>query len=67
MVIPFCGSNDREMFAIEHAAMDRPGKVIDALDEVLPPVGQLNEPNLTASASSGYNSADRPIPERRFT
>jgi len=41
MVIPFYGSTDREMFAIERAAMDRPGKVIAALDELLPRVGRV--------------------------
>lgn len=35
-VIPFYGAKDRELFAIERAAMDRPGKVIAALDAMLP-------------------------------
>jgi SAM-dependent methyltransferase len=35
-VIPFYGADDAAMFAIERAAMDRDGRVIAALDDVLP-------------------------------
>lgn len=35
-IIPFYGAEDRDLFEIERAAMDRPGKVIRYLDEVLP-------------------------------
>lgn len=35
-VIPFYGAEDRDLFSIERAAMDRPGRVLDALDEILP-------------------------------
>jgi len=35
-VIPFYGAGDRRLFEIERAAMDRPGRVIAALDRVLP-------------------------------
>lgn len=36
-VIPFYGANHPELFAIERAAMDRPGLVIDRLNALLPP------------------------------
>jgi SAM-dependent methyltransferase len=36
-VLPFYGSDHPDLFAIERAAMDRDGLVIDRLDEVLPP------------------------------
>lgn len=52
MVIPFYGSTDREMFAIERAAMDRPGKVIAALDELLPPAGRV----VDIGASDGFTA-----------
>lgn len=35
-VIPFYGAAEPEIFAIERAAMDRAGRVIDRLDELLP-------------------------------
>jgi SAM-dependent methyltransferase len=35
-VLDFYGSSRPDLFAIERAAMDRPGKVIDALDRHLP-------------------------------
>lgn len=35
-VIPFYGAEQPDLFAIERAAMDRPGKVIEALDRRLP-------------------------------
>jgi SAM-dependent methyltransferase len=35
-VIPFYGADHPDLFAIERAAMDRPGLVIDRLDELLP-------------------------------
>ena len=35
-IIPFYGAENRDLFEIERAAMDRPGKVIRYLDEVLP-------------------------------
>ncbi len=35
-VIPFYGAEHPELFAIERAAMDRPGLVIDRLNELLP-------------------------------
>ena|SRR2546423_6714593 len=33
-IIPFYGAGDRDLFAIERAAMDRPGKVIAVLDDL---------------------------------
>ncbi|NQV04918.1 class I SAM-dependent methyltransferase, partial [bacterium] len=35
-VIPFYGADHPELFAIERRAMDRPGRVISALDDMLP-------------------------------
>lgn len=35
-IIPFYGAGNRDLFEIERAAMDRPGKVIRYLDEILP-------------------------------
>ena len=35
-IIPFYGAENWDLFEIERAAMDRPGKVIRYLDEVLP-------------------------------
>jgi SAM-dependent methyltransferase len=35
-VIPFYGADDPAMFAIERGAMDRDGRVVRALDELLP-------------------------------
>lgn len=35
-IIPFYGVDRPELFAIERAAMDRPGKVVDRLDRLLP-------------------------------
>jgi len=35
-IIAFYGAENRDLFAIERAAMDRPGNVIRYLDEVLP-------------------------------
>lgn len=35
-IIPFYGSSDPERFAIERAAMDRPGLILDTLDKILP-------------------------------
>jgi hypothetical protein len=38
-VIPFYGAEEPELFAIERLAMDRPGRVIAALDRLLPTEG----------------------------
>lgn len=34
--IPFYGSENRELFAIEHSSMDRRGKVVEFLNNNLP-------------------------------
>ncbi|MGM0601149.1 MAG: hypothetical protein ACQETH_15170 [Candidatus Rifleibacteriota bacterium] len=34
--IPFYGSKDKDLFAIERYSMDRSGKVVAALDKILP-------------------------------
>ena len=39
MAIPFYGASDPELFAIERKAMDRPGRVREALDVRLPASG----------------------------
>lgn len=36
-IIPFYGVDRPELFAIERAAMDRPGRVIERLDRLMPP------------------------------
>lgn len=60
MVIPFYGSTDRQMFAIERAAMDRPGKVIAALDELLPRVGRV----VDIGAGDGFTAEKLTTPSR---
>lgn len=50
MVIPFYGAENREMFAIEREAMDRPGRVVEALEEILPSSGVL----LDIGAGDGF-------------
>lgn len=53
MVIPFYGSSDAEMFAIERSAMDRQGKVIGALDRIMPETGRM----LDVGAGNGFTAA----------
>jgi len=50
-VIPFYGTQDRKMFAIERSSMDRQGKVIDFLNKHLPP-GLI----LDVGAGDGYTA-----------
>jgi SAM-dependent methyltransferase len=50
-VIPFYGAEDPEMFAIERRAMDRDGRVIRALDRILP-TGRL----LDVGAGDGFTA-----------
>jgi SAM-dependent methyltransferase len=38
-IIPFCGSDRPDLFAIERRAMDRPGRLVGALDARLPVCG----------------------------
>jgi ubiquinone/menaquinone biosynthesis C-methylase UbiE len=40
-VIPFYGSDRPDLFRIERASMDRPGRVTAALDEMLPGAGTV--------------------------
>jgi SAM-dependent methyltransferase len=51
-VIPFYGGDDPAMFALERAAMDRDGLVIDALDQLLP-AGRV----LDVGAGDGFTAA----------
>lgn len=60
-IIPFYGAENREMFAIERAAMDRPGKVISHLNESLP-VGLV----LDVGAGDGFTADALASPERRI-
>ena len=52
-VIPFYGAEEPELFAIERLAMDRPGRVIAALDRLLPSQG----PVLDVGAGDGFTAA----------
>ena len=52
-VIPFYGAKRRRLFEIERAAMDRPGRVIAALDELLPRNGLV----LDVGAGDGFTAA----------
>lgn len=56
-VIPFYGADDPELFAIERGAMDRPGKVIAVLNDILP-TGLL----LDVGAGDGYTAARMTAP-----
>ena len=51
-VIPFYGAQDRRLFEIERAAMDRPGRVLAALDAVLPKSGLV----LDVGAGDGFTA-----------
>ena len=51
-VIPFYGAEQPDLFAIERAAMDRPGRLIAALDDRLPP-GLI----LDVGAGDGFTAA----------
>jgi len=51
-VIPFYGAEDPELFAIERRAMDRDGRVIAALDRLLP-AGRV----LDVGAGDGFTAA----------
>ncbi len=60
MVIPFYGAENRELFAIERESMDRHGKVLRALDVLLPPSGVV----LDVGAGDGF-TAERLSTESR--
>ena len=51
-VLPFYGSERPDLFAIERAAMDRPGRVVAALDRLLP-VDRV----LDVGAGNGFTAA----------
>lgn len=51
-VIPFYGAGDRRLFEIERAAMDRPGRVVTVLDEVLPRDGLV----IDVGAGDGFTA-----------
>jgi len=59
-VIPFYGADHPELFAIERAAMDRPGLVIERLNEVLPRGTVLD-----IGAGDGFTAKHLMRPERR--
>jgi SAM-dependent methyltransferase len=58
-IIPFYGSERPDLFAIERAAMDRPGKVLDALDRLLP-AGRV----LDVGAGNGFTAERLRTPDR---
>jgi hypothetical protein len=60
VVIPFYGAENRKLFAIERDSMDRPGKVVGALDAILPSRGVL----LDIGAGDGF-TAERLTTESR--
>ena len=60
-VIPFYGAEDHDLFAIEREAMDRPGKVIDALRRRLPERG----PVVDIGAGDGYTAELLTTADRR--
>ena len=51
-VIPFYGSTRPDLFAIERKAMDRQGRVIAALDSILPDRGRI----LDVGAGNGFTA-----------
>ncbi|MDK1017416.1 MAG: hypothetical protein QGD95_07980 [Actinomycetota bacterium] len=60
MVIPFYGVDNREMFEIEREAMDRPGKVVEALNAILPDEGVI----LDIGAGDGFTGQRLATPGR---
>lgn len=60
MVIPFYGVDNREMFEIEREAMDRPGKVVEALNAILPDEGVV----LDIGAGDGFTGQRLATPGR---
>jgi SAM-dependent methyltransferase len=59
-VIPFYGARHPELFAIERSAMDRPGRVADVLNGVLPRSGRL----LDIGAGDGFMALQLAAPGR---
>lgn len=60
-IIPFYGADRPDLFAIERRAMDRPGKVIAALDRRLPDAGVV----LDIGAGDGFTAERLSTPSRR--
>jgi SAM-dependent methyltransferase len=60
VLIPFYGSQDPAMFAIERAAMDRGGRVIEELDARLPSAGLIAD----VGAGDGFTAARLQTPQR---
>lgn len=60
-VIPFYGAQDRRLFEIERAAMDRPGRVVGALDALLPRAGLV----LDVGAGDGFTAERLSTANRR--
>jgi len=52
-VVPFYGATHPDLFAIERDAMDRPGKVIAALNRLLPDIGTV----VDVGAGNGFTAA----------
>lgn len=61
MAIPFYGSAHPDLFAIERAAMDRPGLVMAALDRRLPAQGTV----IDVGAGDGFTAIRLATPTRR--
>lgn len=59
-LIPFYGAQHPDLFALERAAMDRPGKVIAALDRHLPRHGRI----LDIGAGDGFTAVALARPGR---
>jgi SAM-dependent methyltransferase len=59
-ILPFYAADDPELFAIERAAMDRPGRVIEVLDRLLPDDG----PVLDVGAGDGFTGERLTTPRR---
>lgn len=60
-IIPFYGVDRPDLFAIERAAMDRPGKVIHRLDRLMPQ-GTIAD----IGAGDGFTAEQLSGPERRM-
>ena len=59
-IIPFYGAENREMFRIERAAMDRAGLVIDRLNALLPATGLIAD----IGAGDGHTATALSRPDR---
>ena len=60
-IIPFYGVDRPDLFAIERAAMDRPGRVIERLDRLLP-AGTIAD----IGAGDGFTAERLATPRRRI-